>query len=306
MSSVGWRLPYSARRYMRDISPEELDARYLQVLKNFLVCTDHPLLRPVPPSGEGERWHALHSHLLSEFQLRQRELPVRSDAELFALLNHHSLATNQARSLALSARLDGRPRLFKFGQRKYLKPMLDEGRIRVAGAAFYADPSLSSAIQDSELEVTREAMREDAEVLFDDNGIQRSIRAVGNLRFTTTFATDYYVYCLGTRYNPALFADFEADSCLVIHDPSTFRNLLLKVVGERLTTEWLVDELLVNYMDPLTDVHEPIVPLTKHFRYAYQHEYRFVWAPPTQTRALEPMFVSLGSLTSVAELVTLA
>jgi hypothetical protein len=46
------------------------------------------------------------------------------------------------------------------------------------------------------------------------------------------------------------------------------------------------------------------VPLSKHFKYAYQVEHRFVWEPAS-TNPLTYRDVVLGSLNDIAELVLL-
>lgn len=46
--------------------------------------------------------------------------------------------------------------LFKFGQLKYMRPLLTLGTLRIAPATYYLAPSLNFSIQDSELEFTEE------------------------------------------------------------------------------------------------------------------------------------------------------
>ena len=60
------------------------------------------------------------------------------------------------------------------------------------------------------------------------------------------------------------------------------------------------------YIDPLLPSTAVIdVPMSKHFRYEYQNEHRFVWRPVTQMAKLPYVELELGSLESFAELVVL-
>jgi hypothetical protein len=60
----------------------------------------------------------------------------------------------------------------------------------------------------------------------------------------------------------------------------------------------------VTYIDPLLpSVTMPDVPMSKHFRYTYQHEYRFVWLPTEAKGQLSYVDLELGPLKDIAELV---
>ena len=60
------------------------------------------------------------------------------------------------------------------------------------------------------------------------------------------------------------------------------------------------------YIDPIIPSTTNIdVPMSKHFRYEYQNEYRFVWKPVKPMANLPYVDLELGSLESFAELIVL-
>ena len=62
----------------------------------------------------------------------------------------------------------------------------------------------------------------------------------------------------------------------------------------------------VNYIDPVRPPSRLIdVAMSKHFRYSYQKEHRFVWLPTEPTHSLPHLDVEIGGLEEYAELITL-
>jgi hypothetical protein len=60
------------------------------------------------------------------------------------------------------------------------------------------------------------------------------------------------------------------------------------------------------YVDPLLPTTATItVPVMKHFRYAYQDEYRFCWLPSMPTASLTHVDVQVGSIKDFSDLIVL-
>jgi hypothetical protein len=95
-----------------------------------------------------------------------------------------------------------------------------------------------------------------------------------------------------------LFADFDADACIVIRDPKTYVGRILDGLRVRLPhPKWGGDIFEVKYVDPLnTSVRQFHVPTAKHFRYAYQREWRIIWVPAQDVRDLPHIDLELGSM----------
>ena len=108
-----------------------------------------------------------------------------------------------------------------------------------------------------------------------------------------------------------LFEDFEADSCVIVHDPSAFAQRLKDAVQLQLPG-W--DSLCgcVQYIDTYApnprDFMKPDIDLcfTKLRSHSYQQEFRFAWVLPQDQERQDPLKafkVQLGSLEQIAEFV---
>lgn len=128
------------------------------------------------------------------------------------------------------------------------------------------------------------------------------IDITGIFRQAIRSKTDFYIYCTSSRYHYRLIDDFDADAFILFSDPSAFSDRFAEAVRAALP-DHTVGAGPVQYFDPYDGPGNTVDPLFwKHFRYAYQSEYRFVWVPPQDRKHMEPIFVGLGPLHDIAEL----
>jgi hypothetical protein len=97
------------------------------------------------------------------------------------------------------------------------------------------------------------------------------------------------------QYEYRLFEDFGYDACAVIRDPSRFLRAF-QAAGEKLFPGWQFAYGPVVYRDPFHPIKEDDVLYSKHFRYAYQCEFRVTWEhDPSLVGPLSPVFLELDS-----------
>jgi len=182
--------------------------------------------------------------------------------------------------------------------------MLERGAVRVSPASAYRDPSLNPAIHDDELTISLQPHPDHVRLeAFTSSGQPKGVVHPANLSISAEARTNYYVYCLSSVLGSRLFLDFDSDACLVLTDPQRFFDLLMPAMRERLP-RWSADGVSVTYIDPLTTpMREVNVFRNKHFRFAYQREFRVVWLPPENAANLP--VVELGGLQDCCDLVTL-
>jgi hypothetical protein len=178
------------------------------------------------------------------------------------------------------------------------------GRLRLTPASKYDDPSLNPAIRDAELEFSihlppgtrlRVEVEPGSKVFRDIPGI------VGQIKHTNR-CEDYYVFCTSATFDPRAFDDFGYDSCVLIYD---WEKLL-----ELIKVQWMparsISAGATVYLDPyMPRQTAPSVELVKHFRFAYQREWRIFWTDPLPPPPLKPYFIELGNLSSFCKLITL-
>lgn len=205
--------------------------------------------------------------------------------------------------------------LVKYGAARFLRPSLEQGIFRLAPAHSYSDPSLNFAQRDDELERSLVDEASDLRAILGPIGDRLSDEERAAYSRAVRSAVDYYVFCLAGDWEVRLFDDFEADAALVITDPRRFARELGDAAA-RVLPNWPYDCRFVTYIDPVQrldgfndDRQQDFAPFfCKHLRYWYQKEVRAAWVPPdpkAPPTALQPIFVTLGSLEDYAELIEL-
>ena len=246
----------------------------------------------------------LFTHVLEELSLRGRGFSegFMKDARL-----PKPTWPDEPRSVTVlkGQQFEAGKNIFKFGKRVHLEGALNEGSLRIAPASSYGDPSLNYAIRDDELSFTIEIHPQEIKVQKVDKQTLKPVGEIavkGNLTMTMKCATDYWVFCLALTYPLRAYDDFETDACLVIRQPGLFYKRLLDAMRAKTG----LDEAIigaVDYLDPLNSKRGEVKPFfAKHFRYAYQKEIRVVWCPKSPVEKLQPLILTLGSLTHVAEI----
>jgi hypothetical protein len=185
--------------------------------------------------------------------------------------------------------------LFRYGERRWLKEMVEFGRLRIKAAALYAEMESDPARQDNE--ITKESYMPGGHVTITLPG-GKTVRPIGDVKRSVT-GTDYFVYCVANDWDPELFADFNADACVIIRDPDAFAQRL-KAAANQLK-DWYFHYNPVEYFDTHERrQHERIDnAMSKDFRFAYQRETRFIWAGFGRT-ATGHIDLNLGSLADIA------
>jgi hypothetical protein len=195
----------------------------------------------------------------------------------------------------------------KFGKAEHMRPLVERGALRVQSASYYATPSHNGAIKDDELSLPLSLALSRDDIIkvvlnpqdVPDGPIEQ------RLDVTYNAGTDYWLYCVSSAVEPRLFVDFQADSCVIIKDRERFQRLLTSLSAAKFPNTGHRHGKAV-YIDPLRPLTVKIdVPMSKHFRYEYQCEYRFVWRPVKPMTNLSYVDLELGSLEGIAELVVL-
>jgi hypothetical protein len=142
--------------------------------------------------------------------------------------------------------------LVKLGKREHMLDFYKRGRLRIAPASSYADPSLNCAVRDDELSLSAYGLQSEVliEVFDQKTGkLKAATNPIGNLTYTSRSHTDYYVYCMGVSLDHRLFGDFGYNACVIVRDRGTFMDRLSKAVEKRLPG-WIGAASAVQYIDP--------------------------------------------------------
>ncbi len=288
-------IDYQRDRYLGHLTSEALAQRLADVVGNVIGLGENAPERPY--------WFACFTEVAAEFRLRH-DLRHGWDGRLADGAEWRgSLRPKNQRLPELIPSIPlQQPYLVKYGRRRFLESMLREGKIRIAPASYYADASLNPAIRDDELSAELDV---NAFGLQGWGGLRGPAVAHWPLRARVRkrLGTNYYVYCTSTVLASQLLLDFRADACVIVHDPEAFSTRVHSAVMRQLPA-WRLLRGPVEYYDPL-QVNEAAVDVLswKHFRYAYQKEFRLAWLPPSPATHLAPLDLAVGGLEDICELV---
>jgi hypothetical protein len=296
-----WRDEYRAKRYLERATDADLTQRLDDILVNFIRFLDDG--RAVVRSPlESNPLTPLVIHVLEEVKLRGHT-HYSFQVKHFHLDSTKYPNVGRAAALWREKGLTAGAYLLKFGKVKFLEPLLSRGAIRVCPASFYRDPLLVPSIRDNELQFDQFICGTDVRIQSKD-GRWHSPPLVGPVRLTQTAESDYYFSSYSVLFEHRLFDDFEADGCIIVKDPNEFCKRLAEAFRGALPA-WTCQIGGVQYLDPLRPTPSPDICFAKHFRYSYQKEFRMVWLPPQEQKALGPLCLELGDLSSFCELVRL-
>ena len=305
-----WRRMYRDNRYCRHLSQVELNQRVRDVFLNNLRLTADAKIA-IPSMGrEGMRGMELWTHVLEEMALRHGPYPNGFTRDILHSEPFPDLVGElgrKAASILSSEGLIAGDVFIKFGKAEHMRSLFERGAIRVQPASYYATPSHNGAIRDDELSlpISLSLTRDDIiKVVLNPQDVPSS-RIDQRLDITYNAGTDYWLYCVTTAVEPRLFVDFQADSCVIIKDRAHFQKLmtLQSAANFPKTVHRQGNAIYIDPLLPSTAIID--VPMSKHFRYEYQKEYRFVWTPLHPRANLPHVDLELGSLRSCAQLVVL-
>lgn len=286
-----WREEYRAHRYLEFATPEVIRQRLIDITANSFIIDR---FGKFSPRLDATGWLRLITHINEEIALRNTEVTVSIPRPYFR--------ASRAAQLWDPVNLPYGSYLLKFGKREHIFPLFMKGLIRISPAETYNDAQLGDAVADNEREFIQESIGATASFppnrdyrLPHDQWITTSI--IGTLKNIQTYTGQVYMACLTRKYDYRLFEDFGYDACLVIRDPLRFLRAM-KEVREVLLPDFQFYFDAVSYRDPFQPKPESDVLYTKHFRFAYQDEFRLTWErePVAGEPPLQPIFFELGPL----------
>jgi len=302
-----WRLSYAIRPYLSHLTLDELTQRCRDIMANVSVLTPEGQLGlEIPGKGAGFPWMELWTHVLEEFGRRAMGMPADClDRDTMPRPTAPTPAKGFVESQKLT-NIDKSRCLVKFGNKSWLKTTVETGEWRVSPASYYSREDNNKARRDSELELPIKAAE-----------LQKTQRPVAEIpgefyhrlgrvaSIDCKAATNYYLVSLARGLIYRMFDDFHADACLIIRDEDEFARRMLRAFSSA-QPRWFGTFKAVDYIDPCNPKELPDVYFSKHFRYFYQQEMRFVWTPSSATLNEFPQFsISLGPLADICELLTL-
>ncbi|MEO0410963.1 MAG: hypothetical protein AAF221_03860 [Pseudomonadota bacterium] len=304
-----WRLDYLKYPYLLGAPDFRLKERFRDVFLNVMELGEDGRIRLVSLT-ENDAFMQMFSHILEEYQNRTGGEPPGEDIEAARsqILGYHKNGKPIGVKLFQGYEPPNTPILVKYGKREFLEPMISSGRMRIANAGMYSKPDLIGSMHDNEtsreffIPTFKERLNGQDHLAYNGDKIEFHD---DDIRMPVVFG-DYYVFSLCEDIHIRMPTDFDADAAIVVRDPIQFKQRLISTFLAHFP-DWKPIEGNVTYYDPYRDYTKIKVPeMVKHFRYAYQKEVRIVFKPLTfQNQPLEPVFLSIGSMSDYSDLVSL-
>jgi len=292
------------------LSEAELDQRIRDIFLNLLRVNHEAKIGIIPITPANEIWLEKWTHILEEMQLRHGPYPAGFTHDILhsePLPDFASDLASKAASALSSIGLKQGDVFIKFGKREYMERLHLEGSLRIQPASYFSKTEHNGAVRDDELALNLCVFLSRNDILKLARNPQNVPTDVPDHRLEVGFRAlgDYWLYCVTNSVEPRLFVAFNADSCVIIRARDRFTRLLREATCSRIPGAAMRDGSAA-YVDPLLPTTSNIdVPFAKHFRYAYQDEYRFCWLPSPPGKQLTHIDVQIGSLRDFSDLILL-
>ena len=305
MSRTNWAIiQYWDNPYLSHLTQDELGERFADVIGLGSYLKDNKIALTMPADEEQQGFNREWTLLNDVFTESRRRYGVPypngyeevKDREAIVRPLDERRWKLAEKLLSCLRDVDSNRVAIKFGRAEYMMPFFSKGEMRISSASYYAQMQGDNARQDNEMRL----------VLSQHSSCERKIIK----------CRDYWMYCMtqcpsNIELATRLLYDFEADSCVVIHDAKKFFEILgthCQLRRHRLRMpRTKTKHGPVRYVDPVLDDTTPnTLPMTKHFRFLYQKELRMVWMPIKPKAKIPPHIkLSMGSLAGFAECIRL-
>ena len=267
-----WALGYVVYRYLSGMSDRDLEDRYRSIVYNMRSYTGSARDR-IPINSYQSSWYWFRKEYQTrlEFAMRHTDPPNLTGEPVIA-------SVGGPENPAVP---NGSDVIFRYGERKHMREMVDKGRIRFSPAGSYDGEDNNSARRDDELR--KHAYMAGQYTTIVTQGGQR-LKVIGDIQRTVT-GPQYHLVCFSCVWKPQLYEEFQSDTCVAVTDPREFARRVERA-GCRVFPGWYFHDNPVQYFDPHEQrKKEPFdAAMSKDFRFAYQIEYRILWsqlgAPP--------------------------
>ncbi len=285
-----WEFHYEISRYLKNISKEKLIERYKDIHRNFHVLTGNDR-HAIPINSFLSSWYWYKKEHQTRYEFLLRGIPL-------------SISPPQSRGLIKKPFCPKSPSscdiLFRYGHVEHMKRIVNEGKIRISPASKYRVGCTNDPRTDDELNKRRWELGDNCKITTQDG---KESAVIGDVKRTVSTSYNYYMLSLACDFEPSIFEQFNYDSCVVIKNPAKF-SARLEFEAKSFLPTWYFHHNPTQYFDPNEPTNNQYfsASMCKDFRYAYQIEYRYLWAPLNGGDATDHFEVNLGPLNDICEL----
>ena len=321
-----WEKEYVENRYMRSFPMKDLNQRFFDIIVNSHDITQGGKIGIRMGAG-GINWMRYFQHVTTEARLRNLPYPLfldgryqpdyTKDAFTLSVKGGHSRRAYDRFSKTMP---DKKSDFYvvKYGERRFMEAFITDGQMLISPSNRFDDEEYNQALRDDENSLSVFGARtSDGSVIPAHDLPNWWGDRYSMIDFSSSMDRDYMIYCMARPFSPTLFSHFgrEYDACVLIRDMNQFVTRVYEGTKSAFpSSEFHHARGYVTYIDPLGAI-EPVpdipaakkvtIPFLKHFRHAYQEEFRFIWLPKQPRRNFRNVCISIGSIDDIAELVVI-
>ena len=181
--------------------------------------------------------------------------------------------------------------IFRYGERKHMRQMVQDGSVRFSPAESYDGEENNEARRDDELQ-KHAYMPGQYTTIIHESG--QRIPVIEDVQHTVG-GPRYHLVCFSCVWDPQLFEEFGADTCVAVTEPREFARRIGEA-GKDVFPGWYFLDCPVQYFDPYERLKNEFFDagMSKDLRYAYQNEFRILWSQMRATPIDRHQIVNIG------------
>lgn len=299
---------YGARHlYLRGLSDSALSERLVHWMNNCLQLSSTGMINLCAIENP-DYFHRLMD-VLAETALRSGDISNAQDRNVWSpetnvMIKPSEQTSEKIKKVQKLATAKADTLLLRFGTKKYMRELYKTGGLLFQEASTFSQAENLSVRDDELTLLMKRYVPKDELNLIPGAPESKAIKERGAGLNISLSCPDFLVLCLTDSINLRLVSDWNAEAVVVIHDSTEFAKRL------RGASEGLVQKIggdvfeagKVRYIDPYFPLDHPDVPFCKHYKFAYQREFRFVLRGRNKVNFIDRK-LEIGSIEDISDLV---
>lgn len=293
--------------YLRGLSDSALSERFVHWTNNCKQLSSTGMV-DLCATENPDFFHRLMD-VLAETAIRDGDISKAQDKDMWSPEKNVMIKPSEQTSAKinklqklLSGTADSP--LLRFGTKKYMRDLYETGGLLFQEASTFGQAENLSVRDDELTLLMKRYVPKDELKLIPGAPDPKTIKGRGAALNFSLSCPDFLVLCMTDVINLRLVSDWNAEAVVVIHDPTEFTKRLKNAARDLVQKAGsdVLEAGKVRYIDPYFPLDHPDVPFCKHYKFAYQREFRFVVRGRNKVEFTERK-LEIGPIKDIADLV---
>lgn len=273
---------YGSRNlYLRGLTDSALSERLVHWLNNCVQLSASGKIN-LCETENPDYFHRLMD-VFAETALRSGDISSAQDKSMWSpdrnvIIKPSKQTSEKIEKLQKVLEARGNSPFLRFGSRKNMLELYKKGGLLFQEASTFGQAENLSVRDDELTLLMKRYVPKDELHLIPGSPDPKTIEGRGaGLGFSLS-CPDFLVLCMTDTINFRLISDWHAEAVVAMNDPAELTRRLHAASESlvRLAGGDVLEAGKVRYIDPYFPLDNPDVPFCKHYKFAYQREFRFV------------------------------